>query len=338
MESETTTFDIDDAWDSFIAPSQVTDDNYNVLETMITNSVGPTVPLLQSNCPEPSSIRISTKTRIAYIEPSVDIYDLFWKIPIINYSDQIIGVVKKEMKHSSLDKIDFNSMMDRCSKENFIRFHIVKHIDKETGSVRFKDVRKIISGISKHDINHKRCKPKGAFFNCVVANIRIYIQNMFREYHVKIFNSGKIELPGTHEEGVYELVVDYITTMISNTSGIKISISKNNNTALVNSNFSCNYMIDRDKLMEILKHKYNILCSFDPCSYPGIRCTIKLSNLFDNEEINTIGESSRTMTCMIFRTGSVLLVGKCDDYVLNKLYRYIGGILKDEYIDVCTQH
>ena len=37
MESETTTFDIDDAWDSFIAPSQVTDDNYNVLETMITN-------------------------------------------------------------------------------------------------------------------------------------------------------------------------------------------------------------------------------------------------------------------------------------------------------------
>ena len=97
-------------------------------------------------------------------------------------------------------------------------------------------------------------------------------------------------------------------------------------------------MIDRDKLMEILKHKYNILCSFDPCSYPGIRCTIKLSNLFDNEEINTIGESSRTMTCMIFRTGSVLLVGKCDDYVLNKLYRYIGGILKDEYIDVCTQH
>jgi hypothetical protein len=34
---------------------------------------------------------------------------------------------------------------------------------------------------------------------------------------------------------------------------------------------------------------------------------------------------------MIFRTGSVLIVGKCEEYVLYKIYDFIKQILETEY-------
>ena len=34
---------------------------------------------------------------------------------------------------------------------------------------------------------------------------------------------------------------------------------------------------------------------------------------------------------MIFRTGSILIVGKCDDNVLNIIYNYIKNVLIAEY-------
>ena len=38
---------------------------------------------------------------------------------------------------------------------------------------------------------------------------------------------------------------------------------------LINSNFKCNYYINREKLFNLLKFKYNIHSLYDPCSYPN---------------------------------------------------------------------
>jgi hypothetical protein len=37
---------------------------------------------------------------------------------------------------------------------------------------------------------------------------------------------------------------------------------------------------------------------------------------------------------MIFRTGSVLIVGKCDEEVLNEVYVFIKQLLIDEYKNI----
>ena len=39
---------------------------------------------------------------------------------------------------------------------------------------------------------------------------------------------------------------------------------------------------------------------------------------------------------MIFRTGSILIVGKCDEEILNYVYNYIKSILLDEYHNIST--
>ena len=41
---------------------------------------------------------------------------------------------------------------------------------------------------------------------------------------------------------------------------------------------------------------------------------------------------------MIFRTGSVLIVGHCDENVLHIIYEYIKRVLYDEYSDINEGH
>ena len=328
-----TDFDIDDAWDTF---SMGMDGGCDVLVDTLESSNDPSA---YAECPEPSPLKVSTKTKIAYIEPHLDVYDLFWKIPIVPYHTPTQGTVKKEMKCNSNTKEEFADMFRRCESEEYVRFHIVKHIDKTTGNIHFKDVRKIISGISKHDVIHKRGKQKSAFFNCIVVNIRLRIGDTFKEYHIKLFNSGKLEMPGTHEPGVYEAVVSYISKMITETTGIHTTVLNHNHTALVNSNFTTNFHIDRDKLMNRLK-TYDIISSFDPCSYPGVRNIIRFKNIFAAfPELNDMGldvNLEDTISCMIFRTGSVLLIGKCCDVMLDHLYKFICCILKAEYKNIAV--
>ena len=73
---------------------------------------------------------------------------------------------------------------------------VISSINKPTGKVLFKDVRKVSIGLCKKDILSYRCKQKSAFYNCFVVIIRINNEGIFKEYHVKVFNTGKLEIPG----------------------------------------------------------------------------------------------------------------------------------------------
>ena len=41
---------------------------------------------------------------------------------------------------------------------------------------------------------------------------------------------------------------------------------------------------------------------------------------------------------MIFRTGSVLIVGNCNKNILNKIYVFLRNILKEEYVEICLKN
>ena len=41
---------------------------------------------------------------------------------------------------------------------------------------------------------------------------------------------------------------------------------------------------------------------------------------------------------MIFRTGSVLIVGKCDENVLMVIYEFLKIILNNEYVNICQNY
>ena len=226
--------------------------------------------------PKCSKIYISTQTKIAHLNQPIDLNDIFWKLPIIKYQDHNEGVIKAQMKVNSLNQNDVDKLETQIEKcPHLINVDIIHKVNNPNArKIKFKDVRKINIGLCKKDLISYRTKKKGAFYNCFVIILRLKdVCNTFKEYHVKIFNTGKLELPGIKNDLSLNNVLDKIVETLSPFIKNKIYVLKDNiKTVLINSNFTCNYFIDREKLSRIIKYKYNLHVLYDPCSYPGIQC------------------------------------------------------------------
>ena len=46
----------------------------------------------------------------------------------------------------------------------------------------------------------------------------------------------------------------------------------------------------------------------------------------------------KAISFMIFRTGSILIVGNCDIFVLKIIYNFLKNILQTEYNNICIKH
>jgi hypothetical protein len=80
-------------------------------------------------------------------------------------------------------------------------------------------------------------------------------------------------------------------------------------------------------------------CNYDSCSYPGIQS--KFYYIPDKPQQEQNGQQPVSMSMpyyevsfMIFRTGSILIVGKCNEDILHAIYRFICTILESEYSSI----
>lgn len=301
---------IDDEWSNFL----------NNTNEKVVYKNKENVPDIIPTC---SKINISTKTKILFFNIKINLEDIFWKIPMISYDDYNIGVIKKQMKFNFTKKeevIIFDNNIKNITLPVDIK--ILNQIDNPNGRIMFKDVRKVSIGISKNDMIKYNKKSKSAFYNCYVIIYRIKINNKFKEIHLKLFNSGKVEIPGIQNEETIEISSRIIIELLQPFYTCKITeVKDKRETILVNSNFNCNYYINREVLFRIMKKNASIKCNFDSCSYPGIQCKYKLKD-------------NRYVSFMIFRTGSILIVGKCENEELFVIYEYIKTILNENFKEI----
>ena len=313
----------------------------------------------ENEVPKCSPIYISTKTKISFLNMPIDIKKVFWEIPIMSYASQSPGIIKKQIKFScttkeELDEIELLTQKEIDQRTSFVETQIIEHIDNPEGRIKFKDNRKINIGLSKKDILNCRCKKKRAFFNCFVLIVRVEDENSpadsrtFKEMHIKVFNTGKLEIPGIQHDDSLQNVVNILIHALKSIVGEHIDYQKNKcDTVLINSNFNCGFYIDRDKLYNALKYEYRINSNYDSCSYPGIQCKFfyhiddrtnpSASALIQNgQQPTTDLHEYIEISFMIFRTGSVLIVGKCEDYVLYDIYEFIKEMLRVEFKNICS--
>jgi TATA-box binding protein (TBP) (component of TFIID and TFIIIB) len=289
--------------------------------------------------PKSSEIYISTKTKISYLSRPIDLKKTFWNIPISPYHTPSECIIKKQMKFNSNNEEELLDITERLKHETYWDEYIITRIVNPEGRIKFKDIRKINIGLCKKDILSYRTKKKSAFYNCFVIILRISHDNVFREIHVKVFNTGKLEIPGIQNDNL----LDKVLTLLINTLKPIVCddihcLSDKTQTVLINSNFHCGFFINREKLYEILKYKYHINSGYDPCSYPGIQCKFYYNKknkdkLGQQPSENKLSEYNK-ISFMIFRTGSVLIVGKCDEEILNEVYHFIKKLLIDEYKNI----
>tara|TARA_B110000037_G_scaffold217122_1_gene277474 strand:- start:1191 stop:2306 length:1116 start_codon:yes stop_codon:yes gene_type:complete len=341
---------IDDDWESFLQNDygdELDDDiqiNNRKNENNDENNGENTHLTNVTNIPKCSDIYISTKTKIAYLnKQNLDIKKIFWDIPILNYTTPKNGIIKKQIKYSSTCKEETALVEQRLVNIKCYEEQIIEHIDNPEGRIKFKHQRKISIGTCKKDILSYRSKKKRAFFNCFVIIMRLYDNKSetFKEMHVKVFNTGKLEIPGIQCDVFLDKVLQLLVTTLRPFVGDDlVHLPEKSETVLINSNFNCGYYIDRDKLYDLLKYKYRINSNFDACSYPGIQSKFYYDNTLPETGPQTGQQPNHidfeTVSFMIFRTGSVLIVGKCEENVLFKIYDFIKHILETEYETICS--
>ena len=271
--------DIDEAWENFC------DGDYEAVSNDKKNTVHKS-----KETPKCSPIYISTKTKISYLNKTINLKDVFWKVPIVPYHKRQCGVIKKQMKFNSNSEEELEAMRRNISENVFTDEHIINRIVNPEGRIKFRDVRKISIGLCKKDITSYRCKKKGAFYNCFALILRIKYNNEFKEIHVKVFNTGKLEIPGIQSDDVLDETLKLLTdTLKPILCEDDITwLPEKTETVLINSNFSCGYYVNRDKLYNILKYKYGINSAYDPCSYPGIQCEFYYNKKSKNKMANNL--------------------------------------------------
>ena len=340
---------IDIEWENFISSNNddiLSDDEESETDNLFKNDsnfVSADVSMdIKSTAPKATNIYISTKTKIAYLNKTIDLKKIFWDIPIIPYHQASNGIIKKQMKFNSTEKEEVDFIQYKIKDEPYYEENIIIHIDNPTGRIKFKDVRKISIGISKKDILSYRCKKKSAFYNCFVIILRMKVEQTFKEFHVKVFNTGKLEIPGVQSEPIFQVILEEVIKTLQPYIDDGLGYKPNTNeTVLINSNFNCGFFINREILSDLLKFKYKIQAMYDPCSYPGIQCKfyynpdVSIQNGCQiSEENKKLYKNIQEVSFMIFRTGSVLIVGKCDENVLIVIYEFLKIILNNEYNNI----
>jgi|LakMenEpi03Aug12_release.lakeMendotaPanAssembly.Ray.scaffolds.fasta_scaffold199787_2 TATA-box binding protein (TBP) (component of TFIID and TFIIIB) len=345
--------DIDKEWENFISSNYDDDDISSdgeeineILQQTPEEFISANLSAdMDSEAPKSTNIYISTKTKIAYLNTPIDLKLLFWQVPVIPYAKPCNGIVKKQMKFNSSTPEELKFIQDKLQYETYFEEHVITHIDNPSGRIKFKDTRKLTIGISKKDLLSYRCKKKSAFYNCFVLILRTKIADSFKEFHVKVFNTGKLEIPGVQSETAFDMILNQVIQTLQPYVEEKLGYKENTNeTVLINSNFNCGFFINREALYEILKFKYNIQSIYDPCSYPGIQCKfyynpdVGIQNGCQiSEENKHLYNDVKEVSFMIFRTGSVLIVGRCDENVLMIIYEFLKIILNNEYKNICQK-
>jgi hypothetical protein len=360
---------IDDEWNNFISGQDTNEYDFTSLTMPTTNNKEDSsynkvhntiVDEITGDVPKCDDLYISTTTKVLFLNQHIDIQTIFWELPIIDYWKPEEGVIKKQIKIVSKTQEELDCYNRKLENINYYNEVIIKQINTpDARRIKFKDERKITIGMSKKDIMTCRGKVKNAFYNCFALILRFKFKEQYREVHVKVFNTGKLEIPGVVnilmltivKVMILELLTPYIIDI-----PLEFLPHDIESNVLINSNFNCGFYIDRDRLHNILRSsRYNIETAYDPCSYPGVKCKFYFNHeigLDTTQQHGKLIHSDRTMkmseldsakkyseiSFMIFRTGSCLIVGNCTERILRFVYDSIKQILHDEYYNIAVKN
>ena len=254
---------------------------------------------------------ISTQTKIFFLNvTTLDVNSIFWNIKVLPYAQPENGVIKKQMRLIFKEKSEFEEYIEKRNKELYFTEKIMKQIDNPNArKIKFKDVRKLTVGISRKDIMNCHGKNKNAFINCFAMILRVKHDNTFHEIHVKVFNTGRMAIPGIVDEELLEKTKIILLKILQKNFDTKLSLIpeedspeverlvkgkfnketnkkekshmekvKPKSNVLINSNFNCGYYIQQEKLRSLLRDKYCMNPAYDPSMYPGVKCKFYYNN------------------------------------------------------------
>lgn len=220
--------------------------------------------------------------------------------------------------------------------------NISKNIDEEITYLEF--------GKNKHDLQStgvntkyskkkKVVKPKNRFDNQLTI-VFMYNEN---RYNTKLFKNGNVQITGVKSINNGKMAIDHLIKMLKRKEDENIFESKdtlenmNYRIRLINSDFKVNYEIRLDHLYNLMTQKYKIICSYEPCIYPGA----KIEYYYPNNGYCTCktfcnGKSDvcKKITIAVFQSGCVIITGANKEEHITTAYNFICDILKNNLNEI----
>ena len=160
--------------------------------------------------------------------------------------------------------------------------------------------------------------------------------------NMKIFKNGKIQMTGLKaiNNGIeaINILIEYIKTIHNEKNKIVEKIEhiklSNYKICLINSDFKFDYKIKRNDLFKFITNNTNLVCSYEPCIYPGVKIqyfynndndgVCKCSEYCDNKKKNS---NCSKITIAIFESGCTIITGAKNINQINTTYDFINNLV-----------
>jgi len=162
--------------------------------------------------------------------------------------------------------------------------------------------------------------------------------------NMKIFKNGKIQMTGLKaiNNGIeaINILIDYVknihtekNNIIDKVENIKLT---NYKICLINSDFKFNYKLRRNDLHLFITKNTELVCSYEPCIYPGVKIQYFYNN--DNDGVCKCSEycdnKKKTSTCSkitiaIFESGCTIITGAKNINQINTTYNFINNLVNN---------
>ena len=119
---------LDEEWAKFLSPG-TTSSLKRAEKTASSEEIVKPSSQLQENpgfeeIPKCEELYISTKTKVLFLNKGIDIYNIFWKIPIISYWQPKEGVVKKQIKMVSNSVEEYEEYNNQLKNLDYLRLSL----------------------------------------------------------------------------------------------------------------------------------------------------------------------------------------------------------------------
>ena len=222
-------------------------------------------------------------------------------------------------------------------------------------------------GSSRRDSKKSSKKSGKVFYNQATLIIRIWKSTYNDEVNLKLFNNGNIQMTGLKSEddgykavnilynSVKDIVIDgknavEVVQPQHLTEPTEFAIS-NFDIVLINSDYSAEFLIKREKLHALLIQEYDIVSSYEPCTYPGVnskyywnkdymdRSKYKPGVCYCTKPCNGKGVGDgdgccKKVTIAIFQSGKLIITGAKTYQQITDAYHFINDVFKKNYSEV----
>jgi TATA-box binding protein (TBP) (component of TFIID and TFIIIB) len=202
----------------------------------------------------------------------------------------------------------------------------------------------------KLSVTKRKRKETKRFDNQVTILLRLRSQSGMSTVNMKVFCNGKIQMTGiktiTHGEHALSYLVEHIKTSSLDICKNQAELqSSGYDIRLINSDFSVNFKIKREVLDRIMRTEYQTYCSFESCTYPGVKIQYNYNEAFNN---NVSGLCTCTQRCngkgigfgdgqckkvtiAVFQSGCIIITGARSHNQIQAAYNYICSVIDRHY-------